>query len=829
MAISAIPKTKLAVAVSILCSGISAPALSQGQSARLEEVIVTAQKREQNVNEIGMAISAFSGENLKALGVIDTRDLTNFVPGFTVAQSDLNTPIYTLRGVGFNTPNLSSTSPVGVYVDEASFPYPYMSNGLIHDLERVEVLKGPQGTLYGRNTTGGLVNFITNRPTDDFEASITARAGNYESYGLEGFVSGPISDSWGARFAFSTLNANKGWQESFSRPGDRNGEQDRLSARLLLDFDPNDRFRANLTFSYWKDEGDTLAGQAVIYNPAVFNAGSEAQALELFGSFYPPGTTGQEIAEDLYVTPGLKDQIISNPDTEDADWAAADQPGYWPGTTFTNPRPERGVDSDMLSFTARLDYELTENLTLVSLTNYADLERDDVSDRGGVMFEMATDRELGSIESVSQEFRLAGSAFDGRTNYIAGVYYANDELDDRGQVWAGQNSVLNELRLLVGLGAESAGAPSEAVDEIYGGFRNWENFSKISTEMYAVFGQFDHQLSDSFTLTAGARYTDEKQDFRGCSRDYLGDTNIHQVWNPAFGTALAPGDCVTLDSTTFLPVGPRGAEKELNEDNVSWRLALDWTPSDNTLIYGSVANGFKSGVFPQLAANADAQYDPAVQEEVLAYELGAKFSPTSILALNAAVYYYDYKDKQDFNFIPDPVFVTLTKVVNLDESEVYGAEFDATLYPTENTLLKLSASYLETEITRYQGFDERGLPADFAGASFAYAPEWQFNFIGAHRFDVTNTIEGSLMLDAAYSDSQSGTLGDDPTFAIDSYTLVGARLGLGAKDQQWEVAVFGRNLTDEYYWTSVHNWGDAIVRYAGMPRTYGVEFTLNFD
>ena len=166
MTISAIPKTKLAVAVSILCSGISAPAQSQGQSLRLEEVIVTAQKREQNVNEIGMAISAFSGEDLTALGVMSTRDLTNLVPGFTVAQSDLNTPIYTLRGVGFNTPNLSSASPVGVYVDEASFPYPYMSNGLIHDLERVEVLKGPQGTLYGRNTTGGLVNFITNRPTD---------------------------------------------------------------------------------------------------------------------------------------------------------------------------------------------------------------------------------------------------------------------------------------------------------------------------------------------------------------------------------------------------------------------------------------------------------------------------------------------------------------------------------------------------------------------------------------------------------------------------------------------------------------------------------------
>ena len=810
-------------AVMALSSG---PAFSQQM---LEEITVTAQKREQNVNEIGMAISAFSGEDLRALGVRGTQDLTHLVPGFTVAQSDLNTPIYTLRGIGFNTPNLSSTSPVGVYVDEASFPYPYMSQGLVHDLQRVEVLKGPQGTLFGRNTTGGLVNFITNRSTDDFESRVTARLGSFESYGLEGFVSGPISDSWGARFAFSKLNANKGWQESYSRPGDRNGEEDRLSARLLFDYDSNDRLTANLTFSYWNDNSDALAGQAVIYNPAVFNPGSEAQALALFGSLYPPGTTGQEIAEDLYVVPGLADQIISNPDNEDADWAAADQPGAWPGTTFTNPRPEMGIDSNMLSVTARLDYQLTENLTLVSLTNYADLERSDVSDRGGVIFETVTDREQGSIESVSQEIRLAGNASDGKTNYIAGFYYAEDELDDRGQVWAGQNSVLNELRLLVGLGAEFAGAPPEAVAEIYGGFRNWENFSEISSEIFAVFGQFDHQLSDSFTLTAGVRFTDEKQDFRGCSRDYLGDTNIFQVWNPAFGTTLGPGDCGTFDSTTFLPVGPQGTEKELNEDNVSWRVALDWKPSENTLVYGSVAKGYKSGAFPQLSANADAQFDPAVQEEVLAYELGAKLSPSSIFGLNAAVYYYDYKDKQVFGLIPDPVFVTLTKLVNLDESEVYGAEVDATLNPTEDTLLKLSASYLQTEITQYQGFDENGLPEDFAGSSFAYSPEWQITFIGAHRFDVTDTIEGSFLLDAAFSDSQSGTLGDDAFFAIDSYTLVGARLAFGAKEQQWEVAAFGRNLTDEYYWTSVHNWADAIVRYAGMPRTYGIEFTLNFD
>ena len=192
--------------------------------------MVTAQKREQSAADVPVAISAFSGESLETLGLTDTRDLTALVPGFSVAKSSANTPIYTLRGVGFNTPNVSSTSPVGIYIDEAAFPYSYMSQGLTFDVKRVEVLKGPQGTLYGRNTTGGLVNYITNKPSDQFEARIRLQAGNFDTIGLEGTVSGPLTDSLSARLAIKTLQVQEGWQESVSRPGDKNGEQDRTGA-----------------------------------------------------------------------------------------------------------------------------------------------------------------------------------------------------------------------------------------------------------------------------------------------------------------------------------------------------------------------------------------------------------------------------------------------------------------------------------------------------------------------------------------------------------------------------------------------------------------------
>ena len=782
----------------------------------LEEILVTAQKREQSINDIGMAISAYSGDDLNALGVSDTRDLAGLIPGFTAAKSDLGTTIYTLRGVGYNSPNLSSTSPVGVYVDEAAFPYPYMSHGLSYDLERVEVLKGPQGTIYGRNTTGGLVNFITNRPSEEFEAGVKVQYGSFEKHGIEGFVSGPLSESWGGRVAIKSEKSDTGWQQSTSRPGDRNGEEDRFAARMLLDYDSDDRLRAQLTFNYWQDKGDTQAGQAVLLNPDVNNN---------------------------FTVDGLEAEIISSPDNKDADWASPNEPEAWPGTTSTN-RPELGIDSQMNSVTARLEFDLTDTLTLISLTNYADLERDDVSDRGGVKFEMAVDREVGSIESFSQEFRLAGSSLDDKTNFIGGLYYSRDKLDDRGQIWAGQHSAMSEIRdpVVAQLKMTYGGDCETLWGEICGGFRDWENFTETTFESYGVFGQFDYQLSDSLTLTAGARYTEESHDFSGCSRDLNGDDNIYQVWNPAFTTEHEAGDCGTFISDTIVVkggrvvdgdgVGPQGAKKELDEDNVSWRVALDWQPTDEMLLYGSISKGFKSCSFPQISAFDDAQIDPVTQEELLAYELGAKVSPSSFLDFNAAVYFYDYKDKQIYNLMPSEAFGSLTKLRNVPESEVYGAELDATVFPSENTFVKLSASYLQTEINKFQGYDMAGVKdevlKDFAGYSFAYSPEWQFNIVGAHRFDINDRFGGALVVDASYSDSQIAQIGDSSNFNIDSYTLLGARLAVEPKDGRWEAALFGRNLTDKYYWSSAHSWSDAIVRYAGMPRTYGVEYTYNF-
>ena len=155
------------------------------RSSLIEEVVVTAQKREQSAEDVGIAISAFSDDTLKALGITDTADLTNLVAGFSYTDSGFSIPVYTLRGVGFNEISQTATSAVGVYIDEVNIPFPVMTKGANLDLERVEVLKGPQGTLYGRNTTGGAVNYISKKPGEEFEAGISASYQKYSQSDLE--------------------------------------------------------------------------------------------------------------------------------------------------------------------------------------------------------------------------------------------------------------------------------------------------------------------------------------------------------------------------------------------------------------------------------------------------------------------------------------------------------------------------------------------------------------------------------------------------------------------------------------------------------------------
>ena len=419
------------------------------QSAALEEVTVTAEKRVGTASRIGMSITAIDGNVLTEEGISDTRDLVRLVPGFTAAQSITNTPIYTLRGIGFNTPNLSSTSPVGVYVNDTAYAYPFMTEQTAYDLERVEVLKGPQGTLYGRNTTGGLIKFVTALPTDQFKSSVSAGYGNYQTFTSQGFVSGPITQTLGARFAYSVEDSGEGWQKSVTRD-DRLGKKDRKAGRLTLRWKPDGQFVATLRGSFWLDRSETQAPQAIAYIP--------------------------ETPETALPTALVQPSILLHGTNSQADWTPAGYPGP---QAYSPNRPPYRAHSDFESTTLELEYAFDSGIVLNSSTAFNHVQRHDMTDVNGIPFETLSYEPRGTINSLSQEVRLSGS--DPRLNWTLGSYYSRD------RILEGQVAWLNDFSTVQLIRAVGAAVPNDyPPEQIAEGLRLDDAVSRITTESASV-------------------------------------------------------------------------------------------------------------------------------------------------------------------------------------------------------------------------------------------------------------------------------------------------------------------------------------------------------
>lgn len=788
------------------------------------DIVVTAQKRSQRTQDIGLSISAFGTEQLKQANVRTVSDIATLVPGFTVAKSFRGPPIYTLRGVGFNTPNMSTSSPVGVYLDEVAYPYPIMTEGLSFDLERVEVLKGPQGTLYGRNTTGGLVNLIARKPTSENSGEVRLNYGSYESYGVDGFINGGIAPNLDGRLAFSIQKADKGWQESVSRPGDRLGKVDKAAARLSLAWEPSSSARFLATVNWWRDNSDTQAAQAIAVLPKGYIA------------FFGHTTVEQWKADAVAfnVPPQIFDQAYTPTKATQANWVAQNLP--WGGTVggknWTPAPLDFRKQNEMISGALRAEFDLTDKITLTSLTNYSDLKRREGTDAAGWEIENAIFAARSSLKSFSQEFRLTGKSGD--LNWIAGLFYAHDKIQENDRSWGASISTVSLVRSFGALTAPPTLTTAQREDIIWG-FRDWANTIDEKVTSKALFGQAEYKATDRFSVTLGLRYTKDNTTFAGCSRDQ-GDNSIAASWNAffnyatPFGANVPPGGCVTY-LAALVPFGNNQqgvVRKTLDEKNLSGRLGLDFRVNSNVLIYASAARGFKSGAFPNIDANVAPQYDPARQEEVRAYEAGFKTNPAPGFRVNGAVFYYDYRDKQLFVNTPDPVYVTLNSIKNIPESHIFGLEGDVAIPMGDAIDLQLAATYIDAKIDKYQGFNDFGVARDFKGASFPFTPKVQASATVNYRFELSDKISGRFSLSGRYTSKARGDLEGDRLFKIDEYTLFDASLNLANSGDGYEVELFVKNIGNKYYWNSVQLNQDSLVRYAGMPRTWGVSATRKF-
>jgi len=797
-------------------AAVNEPFAIDPASAALEEVLVTAQKRQESINKVGLAISAVSGEALRDANLRSVADLAMIVPGLTFTQSGNDTPVYTLRGVGFYETTLAAYPDVTVYVDQVPLPFPALTRFPGLDLERVEVLKGPQGILFGQNSTGGTINYIAAKPTDRFESGVDVSYGTFERTSVEGYLSGPFSDTLKARLSARWDRGSEGWQESYHSPGPgaKLGEVDDFMARVLLDWDPSDQLSVELNLNGWTNKSDPPAGQYVSLNPqndiatgAFGGLVPVAQFGPVLGEQYgvPADTSLRELVAPLFAYP------FAPEDAQAADWYAANPPR---------------ADETNLQASIRADWQMTDDLTLTSITAYDDFERDNVVGDAGVNLMVLTfTQQLGTIDSFYQELRLA-NAGEGAWRWMVGANYERADVDETVEY-----GFINTTAATV-----YSNQPIFNMTDTF--FQSAAYYSYQEMENYSAFSNVDFDVSERLTLKAGVRYTEADRANRACTVD-PGDASLSGYFAALSGllrffsgmppspATIPSGGCIVLDQTTLLPI--EEFDDELNEDNVSWRAGLDFRPSDSSLVYFNVAKGYKAGSFGAIAASTTRQYEPVTQESVLDYELGFKAELLDrTMSLTGAAFYYDYKDKQLRSKLIDVTFGILDALVNVPKSSVTGAELALAWRPVPQMDLSAAATYLDAQVDEYIGVNSQGSAADFAGAEVPYTPEWQLAASADYSWSLGTELTLTAGASATYHSETFSSIGSDPVSRIAPYTLLDLRLALEQNDGPWKVALWGRNVTDEYYWTNTVAVYDTTVRYAGQPATYGLTASFRF-
>ncbi len=813
----------------LLGTALASPAFAQqaassaansagADAAAANEIVVTAQRREQTLSEVPASVQAFSGEKLRDLRVTSTEDLQSVAPSLNVSRGYQGVPIYTLRGVGFNTINLSATSTVGTYLDEVALAYPFMNSGPVFDLERVEVLKGPQGTLYGRNTTAGLVDFITAKPKDKLSASLAVEGGSEKTFNSEGYFNLPMGEDTAIRLAFRTEDSWAGWQHSVSGQGEL-GQVHRYGGRLTFTTHPVEGMKIELGINAWKNKSDTLAGQAVGFTPNTDPANGT-----LFSAFNAPGLPAYIAAH--------KDSWTNST----ADWApyAVRSANIGIGTGIAQQPKENDW---FVGLRGLLEFELTPDVSFVSLTGYNKVKRDATFDWSGAPYEILVQHAEGQAESISQEMRFQGKT--GPAEWVVGGYYANDKVIDTNQTLLGQNANVGAVRALIfyyNLLASPFNSPGYTATDVLQSFRTYRDTANFNVETKSVFASADWKLNDALTLTTGIRYTRDTQDYSGCSRDFNGsmlpNVNLfnraffYQVYG-AFTAPIAMNQCNTFDVTTgtFGPV-----KSKLDEDNVAWRAALGWKLNPDTLLFASVSRGYKSGSTPVNAANIATQNRPAKQEQLTSYELGAKVALMNRrVNVNLTGFYYDYRDKQLAVYFADPIYTTLLRLDNVPKSRAYGLDGDISLNVINHFSLTLAGTWLHTEIKGYTGINAAGAPFSYDGASFPLSPKFSGAATATYDTPVTDRLGLRVTLNGRYQGAAKNTLQDEPLLNLKAYGLLNGSIALYNLDNRWELSVWGRNLTDNYYWVSAATNANTAVRFPGQSRTWGATLRYNFN
>lgn len=783
--------TKLAKSVSLTSISIAAltvalPQAVLGQSAdeevtELEEVMVTARRRTESIQDVPIAVTVMSGDDIRGLGMRRSSDIGAQAPNVNMVQGNfgLGAPIVSIRGITNADFSAISNTPVNVYADGVVINSIQAQGFALFDTERVELLRGPQGTLFGRNSTSGALQFVSSQPTNEVTGYVSATYGRFDHKSIEGAISGPlIEDKLLARFAM--IKNNRDGDRLNRATGKMIGKQDDLGLRFLLTAPDIAGAEAKFKYQYGRSKGEAIP---------FFNSNGD-------NTFSPEIEASSAATGYKEITIGLAD------------------------------RPEE-ITSHQASFELNFgvgDWEVT-SISAYLTHDFLELNDDDAS-----LLEIVHQGVKSEQDQFSQELRAAYSS--GPLDLILGAFYMKENVKSVGGFPSTDRGVLAALAP-VSLGGI---VPDEGARLTSFG----DNDQDLKS--FALFASSIYKVSEQFSFSAGLRWTQDTKDidqytapcnlFQGTgAMDFLDRGNLTPVSPDAPAFAVAPdGSFVSVPASLYGCLSFGNSDGSKTDSVMTGRLSAEYKPNENTLIYLSATRGFKGSSFNGALFSADS--DTLVgKETVHAFELGLKTqSSDSMLTFNSAAYYYDYNDFQAFEYTTDPAGNAVQRLFNIPEARLYGVEFELYAMPAPGLNVSLGLGLSKSEIQ-----ETGALPFTVSivkGNEFRNSANLNLNGSISYEIPIGDDHYLVPQVDGFYVGSYFSEFSNHPDSTAGKYGQLNARLSLADADGIWTLTAYAENLTDAVQITgrfpgNISSSGTDFTT-VGARRSFGLTFTIGF-
>lgn len=763
-----------------------------------DEILVTAQRRTQSVQDVGISIAAFGGRELRQMNVQSSIDVARLTPGVHISGNvGGQMSQFTIRGVTQNDFNDAIEAPVAVYVDDSYIPNMQGQTFGLFDLERVEVLKGPQGTLFGRNATGGLVHYVISKPTDEFEGRVDGTYGRFNSAKLEGVVNLPLSDTVALRVSGLLDRNDSYWKNVYpagaaggvpvnlggvTNPCCRDeGYSNTLAGRVQLQFKPSDDLTIRLVGSAARQH---LSSGQYTQSPTV--AVLDAAGRVVNAIYASPTETRTAIGPNGENVTAIPNSPPSR--APGADWFGFVAPS---GKSLTLSKDFAVSDlnrTEAYNAGLHVDYDLG-GVDLVSVSNYMRFKKNFAMDVDASPTNLVNYGTIGDTDSISQELRLSGSS-DNLT-WTAGVYYLNIDAKSLNGFLAPAFSIFSSV----------FGATTTGIDLV--------NTFRLKTESGSLFGQVEYGFAPGLKFILGGRLIREHQEYSFQSN------------------AMADADPLRIDAVGT-PLFPLQPSFQNTRTKTLWagKAQIEYQPNRDLLFYVGINRGVKGGSYnaklpdgtPPLTA-AQIPYRP---EELLSYEGGFKATFLDGKAnFNAAAYYYDYSNYQAFTFS------NVSGYVQNRPARTYGAEFELSVRPVEGLQLSTSASFFNAQVKQLE--IAPGIPRDVRPS---FAPQTQL--AGRISYEPPVDIAGgriTLGADGSYTSGFYHNLRNFDANWFKGYALFNARIGWEDANERFRLGVFVNNLADKRYKTVGYDLSTlcgCTEESYGRPRWWGISAGMSF-